>query len=349
MISNWYINDGVAAKKLNQAQLSARDSVLNKLSLGTYKYEKVICPVCGNTSFQTLSEKDRLGIPCRVVLCTECGLIQLNPRMTKESYESFYNTEYRLFDSRSVGAYFDKQYQRGKSIFKDIERYSGINKYDGCYVVEIGCGAGGILKYFKNKGCTIKGYDYGTEYLNYGRVQHGLDLECGGIELHDHSLKADIIIYSHTFEHLLEPNRDLSKSHDILNENGLIFIHVPSYKKVLKGFYDADLLRCFQIAHTYYFSMRTLCNLVENNGFELMIGTEDVRCIFRKSDKRNNSYDSDYADAMRCIRISEVLRLIYRILPIYHIAWYAKKALIRAIELVGIKEHIREFAYKMRK
>ena len=76
--------------------LACIESVRSKLKSGEYCMEHVTCP-CGADVHKDLEvmKLDRYGLPHRMVICEECALIRANPRMTFESYKSFYNHEYR--------------------------------------------------------------------------------------------------------------------------------------------------------------------------------------------------------------------------------------------------------------
>jgi len=49
-------------------------------------------------------------------------------------------------------------------------------------IVEIGCGAGGILQYFKEKGNDVYGVDLGSEYIEFGRANYNLNIGTGTID-----------------------------------------------------------------------------------------------------------------------------------------------------------------------
>ena len=49
-------------------------------------------------------------------------------------------------------------------------------------IVEIGCGAGGILQYFKDNGNEVYGVDLDSEYIEFGRVNYNLNIETGTID-----------------------------------------------------------------------------------------------------------------------------------------------------------------------
>jgi hypothetical protein len=95
MISDRYLNNGKATLKLNPLQLVFKQQIESKITSGEYQFEPVDCPVCEASNFHTLAEKDRYGLYCSNVVCSGCGLVMINPRMTDSSYNKFYNLEYR--------------------------------------------------------------------------------------------------------------------------------------------------------------------------------------------------------------------------------------------------------------
>ena len=94
MLSKRYEYDGKPIWKLNSLQNEMKKQIDLKVAQRIYQFESVSCPICNGENFETLSQKDRYGLYLNVVICKQCGLIQANPRMTKKSYEAFYNCEY---------------------------------------------------------------------------------------------------------------------------------------------------------------------------------------------------------------------------------------------------------------
>ncbi len=61
------------------------------------EYKTEACNYCGANEFKILSKKDRYGLSVSTVICKTCGLIFINPRMDKKSYDKFYQGYYRKF------------------------------------------------------------------------------------------------------------------------------------------------------------------------------------------------------------------------------------------------------------
>jgi SAM-dependent methyltransferase len=285
MLARRYRYSPSPAFALNKLQRRMKAQVEHKLKTGNYRLEANPCCVCQGNDFEAVAEKDRYGFAFSVVICKNCGLMQTNPRMDVESYGKFYDHEYRRLYSGAEApslAFFQSQYERGGEIFDYLDGLSALpSQGTGRLVLEVGCGAGGILKYFQDQGFRIKGIDLGTEYLAYGRDTFGLDLSAGSLA----DLSLDelpcLIIYSHVLEHLLVPRRELATIHERLAEDGVLYVEVPGVKNVANA-YDSDFLLYLQNAHTYHFTLTTLCNMLHQSDFQLHAGDEVVRSVFRK-------------------------------------------------------------------
>ncbi len=287
MISNRYRNDNKNGIPLNSTQQEAKARVEQKIKNGTYTFENVSCPICSNSDdFDTLAEKDRYGLSCTTVACKRCGLLLTNPRMTQESYNQFYDREYRPLYSgsgTSTDFFFQRQHNSGIKISNFIKEHSPIKDLSGKYVVEVGCGAGGILKAFKDLGATITGLDLGSEYLKYGREKHGLNLESGTIHSYNFEKAPDVIIYSHVFEHILDVEKEIERLKAISHEKTIFYIEVPGVYSI-DTVYSSDILSYLQNAHTYNFTLKTLKNLFAKHNIGLIYGDEFVHSLFSPND-----------------------------------------------------------------
>jgi len=298
-------------------QSSAREQLRQKIDSGTYVFELVPCCICKGTDFQPLACEDRCGIKTPVVICRGCGLVQTNPRMTDESYANFYREEYRdLLEgerySRETG--YKSEYQRGAEQFEWLRQRGLLPDLDSTrLVLEIGCGSGGILGHFRDKGFRVKGVDLGPAQIEYGRDKRGLDLSLGTIRDLG-PLRADIVILSHSLEHLTNPAPDLEHICSLLADDGILFVEVPGIKELWPG-YLFDLQLYIQCAHVSHFSLTTLTNLLNKSGFGLVVGDEAIRAAFRKRVGTSEGGDivSDYDAVLRCLRTTEKMRKVVSI------------------------------------
>src|SRR3990167_8191465 len=65
--------------------------------------EDIRCNLCGGDAFFVLANRASNGHAVRTCLCKECGLVYLNPRMTKEGYDQYYKDFYRADRAHAKG------------------------------------------------------------------------------------------------------------------------------------------------------------------------------------------------------------------------------------------------------
>ena len=299
-----------AVVSLNETQKKAKRQVEDKIQSGIYSFESILCPICKNRSTETISKKDRYGLPHEVEICKTCGLIFTNPRMTQTSYNEFYDSEYRKLYLGAVEPqenYIEKQYKRGGEIFSWIQNLDLLD-IEKANVLEIGCSSGGILAFFANKGCDVLGVDLDSKFLNYGKKKFGLNLIHGSLDDIPGDFKPDLIIYSHVLEHILDLEKELYNLKRISTPKTLFYIEVPGIKNVHSA-YKGDTLLYFQNAHTFHFSLTTLNNLMSENNFDLIQGDEFIRSIFRpKIESEFKSFKNDYHSALDYLNRTEKKR-----------------------------------------
>ena len=324
MLSSRFENDDISCVKLNVIQEDQKARIQGHLKSGRYKFENTPCVVCGSSNFESISSKDRHGLYAPVAICYSCGLVQAHPRMTQKSYDHFYNDGHRRLyvgKDNPDETYFRERYQAGKATFDYLSRHLGIRELR---ILEVGCGSGSILKYFHDKGASVKGIDLSLEYLEYGKKRYGLNLENTNLFDLPDSQEFDLVIYSDVLEHILNPKEHLFKIKKLLKPNGQLYIRVPGIQNLIRP-YAGDFLKSLQNAHVYYFSLCTLQNLLEGCGFDLIEGNENIQSLWKISDQINTLLPvNDYADCLGSLQRIENRRLTRKLLPL--IVWCVKTA-----------------------
>jgi hypothetical protein len=125
----------------------------------------------------------------------------------------------------------------------------------------------------------VIGIDLGSEYVAYGRDTHGLDLRVCMLKDLALDFTPDLVIYSHVMEHILHPLDEMKSIASVSAAETLVYIEVPGLKNIHKG-YSMDVMKYYQNAHSYHFTLGSLRYLMESAGFGLVSGTEYVRSIF---------------------------------------------------------------------
>lgn len=323
---------------LNKKQKREILVVKKKISNKEFKYEKLKeCPTCKSNQKIKISEYDRYGFPYKSNLCKGCGLIYTSPRFNQESYIKFYNYNYR--NIYSEGGTKDKFYQnqvvKGIKVFSFLSNHIDLKRIKN--ILEVGSGMGGILAPFKEKGKKVLGVDYGSEYVNYGNGK-GINSTLGGIK-NIKKTKFDLIIYCHVFEHILDLDNELNEIKKRLSKRGVLYIEVPGIKALGEN-YRNDLNRYLQNAHTYNFSLITLCNVLNKNGFKLKFGNERVESIFVYSGKPQEIVN-EYKTILNQLNNYAAINIKY-LMSIKYVK-NITIAFLRKIKLYGLIESLRNF------
>lgn len=320
-----------------------------ELALEKYSFEKIPCIVCDGSDFRILSDKDRYGLSINIVICKKCGLIQTNPRMTKESQLKFYEREYRKFycdNEEPSDKFFEEQVSRGKCIYDLVCNYTK-ERFTEKVVVEIGTGAGGILQIFKENQNATLGLDLNTKYLKYG-ADKGMNLSFGTLDnLKDFKMKPDLVIYSHVLEHLPNPVEELRILKKYLKPSSIVYIEVPGVKD-LKTTHNQNFQEYIHIAHNYHFSLKTLKNVIRKAGFEMCYENEGIISLLKISNSREAyRFESDYLDAVLFLQELEKLRKTP--LNIYALRKKISSNCLFLAEKLGLSEIILKYYLKLKR
>ena len=336
MLLKRLINDNKSELKLNSLQKKMKVQVTKKLDDGVYKFEEIKCPVCDGIGKECIGEKDRYGLFFKTNICTECGLVYTDPRMDQPSYNEFYNIEYRKLyvgQETATDNFFNAQKNKGQRIYSYLKE-NNLIKNRSSFVLEVGCGAGGILTIFENNGHKVKGIDLGKEYVEYGIKNQGLNLEVGVLSDIRLEKDPDIIIYSHVLEHILDLNKELQTITKYITKDTIVYIEVPGIKEIHKN-YESNILKYFQNAHTFHFTLESLTNLFSKHGFELICGNQFVQSVFKLTcDTR--SIKSDYESVKAYITKTEKRRGLYPF-TVRGSKRYAKQFILKALDIAKLR------------
>jgi len=296
---------------LNPTQKQARDALLKKFRDGVYTETTNSC-VCGSTKSVVIATYDRYDLPIRTVLCERCGILRADPYYSEKTLIAFYDNEYRpLYLGHEIAeeSFFKEQTRFGRDIYSFLKDHHYRGNISGKTVFDIGCGGGGVLNYFKHKGNTVFGCDYGEKYLRIGR-ERGLDLFHGASEVLRPHGPADIIILRHVLEHMLHPVAELENLRSLLKEDGVIYIEVPGVLNMRQS-YGGDLMTFLQNAHVWYFTRSTLEYTAGRAGLKLESGNEDIKAIFTKSEKTDLISQTESARVASYLRSTERFKYFY--------------------------------------
>lgn len=210
------------------------------------------------------------------------GFYQVTPVPSKEEItkfyaEEFYTGEYKNFNDSSLKVQInDPEFYEGhwEDIYDNIEEING--NENNLSMLDIGCGWGLALNYFKKKGFHCYGFDPAIEAVNYG-IKNGLNLKHAGLDGMDvfNGKKFNVVTLFNVLEHLPDPLKSIEQIKKILLPNGILIIDVPNeFNDFQTSGRDVHGLNDWWVAppnHLNYFSNTSLKNLLNYLGFEVKI------------------------------------------------------------------------------
>ena len=165
---------------------------------------------------------------------------------------------------------FPDLYAKYKNIFQHYftERLTRIKQFQPGLktLFDAGCGYGFWLDFCQERGIEVKGIDILDEAVGYARREFNLDAEKYSLEDYTFDRKYDAIVICDLLEHLAEPNGQLRKIREALQERGVLFVQVPN----LLGF-KLPAFHGFGLPyHIWQFDIHTLSMLLNKNGFRVL-------------------------------------------------------------------------------
>ncbi|MFC2156805.1 class I SAM-dependent methyltransferase [Acidobacteriota bacterium] len=262
--------------------------------------------------------------------------------MNKESYNQFYQNEYRTLYgdlTSDIDASFLNSQKKGDVLFDLLTKQIDIASIET--VCDIGCHMGAMLIPFLNLGKQVFGADFNEDFLSYGRKRTGIEnLFFGGIEqLVQQGVRADLIILNHVFEHFVNIEEELNKIKEIMNPDSYVFISVPGTFWWLKNICGGDLMGLLQSAHTYQFSLNSLTYVMECCGFKEKWGTEEINSIYRYRGDVRQKTDIVSGEADKVINYLQVLEKKHR----------AKASVLKILDTLRVKDILKKILKKKTK
>lgn len=221
------------------------------------------CNLCGSTEFVTLATVDRYGFPVRTDGCMDCGLVFLNPRMTKHAYARFYERHYRplvsAYHGREINAQTIQPEQREYARRLADKLWPHIGQAET--LLDIGGSTGVVARHLVTEfGLHATVLDPCAEEL---KEASGVEIEHGTIEDFRPAQVWDLVTLCQTVDHLLDVSGALRKIRGLLAPDGLFFVDILDYDKTKQS----------KVDHPFNLTVRTMKAYLERAGFDVIATT----------------------------------------------------------------------------
>lgn len=241
--------------------------------------KEIKCNLCNSNETKLLFKvKDRLHrideCEFRLVKCTQCGLVYINPQPTAEELVKYYPDEYAPYNTVEILKYgpmarwfksvvCKKKYDTGqenKVLDQTVKKY-----------LDFGCGGGDLMAHAQKNhpNWIIEGLDNNEFACQQARAK-GFITHYGSVEkIELPKSYYDIINVSHVIEHLADPMSILLRLKDLMKTGGEILVSTPNFDswaaRAFKTYwYATDAPR-----HLFLFTPATLQKMLNKVGFQV--------------------------------------------------------------------------------
>ncbi len=230
--------------------------------------ELTSCPVCGNNHFSHFlnctdyyfSKKD-----FNIVSCDNCGFRFTNPRPSEDKLQSYYFSDNYISHSDSKKGIISYFYYliRNHTI---KQKFNLINNYkSGKNILDIGCGTGEFLNFFKNKNWNTTGIEPSSNARTSAENNYNLSVFD---EDHLNSLEKnsfDVITMWHVLEHVSNLRERITQVKNLLANDGILVIALPNSNSFDSKFYGRFWAAWDVPRHLYHFTESTFNNFSYSN------------------------------------------------------------------------------------
>jgi 2-polyprenyl-3-methyl-5-hydroxy-6-metoxy-1,4-benzoquinol methylase len=226
------------------------------------------CPLCKGVDFyhyKTLNDYFLSGETFHLMKCNNCGFVFTNPRPKTENMSKYYQSSKYLSHSKS-------QKNLTSFLYNVVKIYSLKTKYDiiSQYyrkgkILDIGCGTGELLHYFKKKGWVTKGIEPATEARNFAIKKYDLDVSDEYELLNLNNQSYDVVTLWHVLEHIPGLSEQVGQIQYLLKKDGITVIALPNYLSWDAQHYDNFWAGYDVPRHLYHFSKNTISQLLSKH------------------------------------------------------------------------------------
>lgn len=214
----------------------------------------------------------------------EHGFIRVDPLPSQaeldEYYESvFYGGESAFNDSARHIRDRDREYLSWQ--FADIEDWAtrALGK-PSLSILDVGCGFGHTLEYFKARGHSVSGVEPSPEAVVHCQSL-GLDVVQANVEdfLMTCTKKFDLVVMYHVLEHVIDPKAVLQLCKRVMGEQSAIYVSTPNdfsfLQEVAVKANGSGTWWFHPPRHINYFSHESLVSLMTAQGLNAFVQSSD--------------------------------------------------------------------------
>lgn len=231
------------------------------------------CPVCGKNDFSLfLNTQDYFLTQEEFTIdkCLSCGFVFTNPIPIESELSKYYDSPDYLSHTANKTSLTGEIYKMFRSV-NIKNKYKLVSSYTkGKSILDIGCGTGELLNFFKQKGWDVQGVEPNQSARAFASRRYNIDVfnENELDKFEENSF--NVISMWHVLEHVPDLDDRMKQLNKLVKKDGLILIALPNLNspdavKYGKQWAGLDVPR-----HLYHFTKHTLQVLLKRHKMELI-------------------------------------------------------------------------------
>jgi ubiquinone/menaquinone biosynthesis C-methylase UbiE len=249
----------------------------------------VICNLCGQDNYivrfpATMQPQEQIkvdafsctnpgyGHHAQIVQCQNCGYVYANPRWSGEEILQAYTA---VTDETYV------QERQGRELTFQKHLHSlekRVGEANGRSLLDVGAYIGVFVETAVQAGwqaCGVEPSDWAASMAQ----QHGLQVIHGTQDAPELAGKLfDVITMWDVIEHVADPSGEIGKAYQLLKPGGWLVVHTMDIDSLMAKLMKARWPWLMDM-HIHYFSQKTLQQMLEKNGFEVMASGAEGRYL----------------------------------------------------------------------
>jgi hypothetical protein len=228
----------------------------------------VICTAAIDPTNDHLLSKDGFEL----VVCPGCGLVLRAELPSVAALDEIYDETYFQADPASVADgyadYLGDAETHRQAARRRLALLDRLSPSRG-RLLDVGAAAGLFVDEAVKDGWDAEGVDIARQMVDWGRRHLGVRLTVGGIASASKENGFAAVTMWDYIEHALDPAADVRRAHDLLGERGLLAISTGDIGSAAARISGSRWHLLTPRHHNYFFSERTLSELLARNGFEV--------------------------------------------------------------------------------
>ena len=230
------------------------------------------CPLCGGDkvlSYIKCVDHNFSGEVFNIDSCVSCNFKFTNPRPSEKKVHKYYQSDNYISHTSSKKGLFNTIYHTVRN-YQFKKKYSIINSLttkDEKTILDVGCGTGEFLNYFKQKNWLTKGVETDKKAREHAIEKYNCSVDDKIDKIIKSGEKFDIITLWHVLEHVYDFKDYLYKLKGVLNKGGHIILGLPNCNSYDANYYKENWYAFDLPIHVSHFTQNDIKALVKEIGF----------------------------------------------------------------------------------